>query len=468
MAVTEIWPINVRLDKFIAYVVNKDKTVNVGFEADQALNALLAYDTNELKTEKKLFVTGINCELENAYECMRAAWALNDKPMPNIAYHAYQSFQSGEVDAKTAHEIGIKLAEKLWGDKFQVVVATHLNTEHYHNHFAICSTSFIDGKRYHDDNKSKGRMRAASDELCREYGLSVIENRKNQRNKNYAERIAEKNGMPTLISQMKEDIDKAIAEAMTREQFFSGLKMMGYTMVFRGNHKDELNRGHYIDIDTDREKDVIFTLVPPGYAHPWRPSNHFGMEYSYSALVKRAEQEKQMPYMREERIKPVHLRHGAEDFVKCTTLHAIYIHTLYQFGLIPKKNNNRRVPIELREDLIKLNSIIEETRLLGRNHIDTAGQLSLYRGQTEEKITELTDKRQKLRNRLRRCTDEDEIKAVKSRVSDISSELIKLRREVKYCDNIAERSGILKEKLSQIYENEKMKRKDDRTNEQFR
>ena len=111
---------------------------------------------------------------------------------------------------------------------------------------------------------------------------------------------------------------------------------------------------------------------------------------------------------------------------------------------------------------------IEETRLLGRNHIDTAGQLSLYKGQTEEKIAELTDKRQKLRNRLRRCTDEDEITLVKAKVSGISSELTKLRREVKYCDNIAERSGILKEKLSQIYQNEKLKRKDDRTNEQFR
>lgn len=165
----------------------------------------------------------------------------------------------------------------------------------------ICSTSFIDGRRYHDDNSSKGRMRAASDELCREYGLSVIENRKNQRNKNYAERMAEKNGMPTLLSQMKEDIDKAIAEAVTREQFFTGLKRMGYTIIFRGNHKDELNAGHYIDIDTKKENDAIFSLTPPGYAHPWRPSNHFGMEYSYSALVKRADREKQMPWEGEER-----------------------------------------------------------------------------------------------------------------------------------------------------------------------
>ncbi len=465
MAVTEIWPINVRLDKFIAYVVNKDKTVNDNYEA---LQKLLAYDTNELKTEKKFYVTGINCEPENAYKKMMEAYALNDKLMPNIAYHAYQSFRSGEVDAKTAHELGVKMAEQLWGDKFQVVVATHLNTDHYHNHFAICSTSFIDGSRYHDDKASKFRMRAVSDELCREYGLSVIENRTYQRNKNYAERMAEKNGMPTLMPQMKEDIDKALAEVITREQFFTKLKTMGYTVHFRGTKSEELNQGHYVDIDLEKETDAIFTLIPQGYTHPWRPSNHFGIEYSYSSLVKRAEEEKPITYMREERTKPVHLRGGAENFMKVTTLHAIYIHTLYQFGLIPKKNNHRRIPIELREDIIKLNSIIEETRLLARCHIDTAEQLSVYRGQTEDKISELTYKRQKLRNRLRRCTDEDEIRTVKAKVSDISSELTTLRREVKYCNNIAERSGILKEKLSLIYEREKSERKEEQRYEQFR
>ena len=140
---------------------------------------------------------------------------------------------------------------------------------------------------------------------------------------------------------------------------------------------------------------------------------------------------------------------------------------LYQFGFIPK-HSNKRVPLELREDLIKLDSIIAETRLLGRNHIDTAEQLSIYRGQTEETISELTEKRQKLRNRLRRCTDETEISRVKEKVSEYSKELTRLRREVKYCDNIAERSGILKEKLSLIYEREKSERKEERKNEQFR
>lgn len=448
MAVTEIWGINVRLDKFIAYVVNKDKTENVEY---QALQNLIKYDTDELKTEKKLYVTGINCEPENAYKKMTEAYALNDKPMPVVAYHAYQSFKEGEVDAKIAHEIGVKMAETLWGNKFHVVVATHLNTGHYHNHFAICSTSFIDGSRYHDDKESKARMRAVSDSLCREYGLSVIEHRQYKREQNYAERMADKHGMPTLMSQMKADIDTAIMQSNCEEAFLNAIKEMGYTVTFRGNADNP-----------------IFSLVPPGYKHPWRPSNHFGEAYSYKGIVDRVyHHERQMMPLPEEKPKTVHLRHSAENFMKVTTLHAMYIHTLFQFGFIPKKSN-KRVPIELREDLIKLDSIIAETRLLGRNHIDTAEQLSVYRGKNLDEIELLSDKRQKLRNRLRRCTDEDEIISVKAKVSDLSSEISKRRREVKLCDNIAVRSGVLKEKLTSIYEKEKLKGKDELTNEQFR
>jgi hypothetical protein len=326
-----------------------------------------------------------------------------------------------------------------------------LNTDHYHNHFAICSTSFIDGSRYHDDKASKSRMREVSDRLCREYGLSVIENRQYKRNKNYAERIAEKNGMPTLLSQMKEDVDRVIAQSVSMKQFAFYLRQMGYAVNVRG-----------------RDEDPILSLTPPGRSHPWRLSNHFGAEYSYNGISDKIRTQERTSPTPEEKTKPVHLRGGAEDFMKVTTLHAIYIHTLYQFGLIPKKNNHRRIPVELREDILKLDSIIEETRLLGRNHIDTAEQLSIYRGQTEDRISELTEKRQKLRNRLRRCSDESEISRIKARVSEYSKGLTQLRREVKYCDNIAERSGMLKEKLSLIYEREKSERKDVNRNEQFR
>ena len=93
-------------------------------------------------------------------------------------YHAYQSFAEGEVIPSQAHEIGVKLAEEIWGNKFQVVVSTHLNTDNIHNHFVINSVSFVDGKRFCNTKKDYALMRKTSDRLCADYGLSVLKNEK--------------------------------------------------------------------------------------------------------------------------------------------------------------------------------------------------------------------------------------------------------------------------------------------------
>ena len=60
-----------------------------------------------------------------------------------IAYHGYQSFAPGEVTPEQAREIGVELARRLWGDRFQVVVATHLDREHIHNRLVLNSVSFV-------------------------------------------------------------------------------------------------------------------------------------------------------------------------------------------------------------------------------------------------------------------------------------------------------------------------------------
>ena len=75
-----------------------------------------------------------------------------------MAYHVIQAFAPGEVTPEVAHEIGIKLAERMWGDRFEVVVSTHLDHEHIHNHFVFNSVSFVDGKKYNDDKRNLYRL----------------------------------------------------------------------------------------------------------------------------------------------------------------------------------------------------------------------------------------------------------------------------------------------------------------------
>lgn len=128
MATTSMWVIKERIDHVISYTTNKEKTKNNNYNSNQYgdLNRLLNYTTNKDKTEKQFYVTGINCTPENAQEKMNATKRFYNKTDGRLAYHGYQSFSSGEVTAKQTHEIGVKIAEEIWGDRFEVVVSTHL------------------------------------------------------------------------------------------------------------------------------------------------------------------------------------------------------------------------------------------------------------------------------------------------------------------------------------------------------
>lgn len=107
----------------------------------------------------RAYVTGINCTEENAAKCFMRTKAAKDNSGGRLCYHAYQSFAKGEVNAETAHRIGVELAKEMWGDRFEVLVATHLNTEHYHSHFIINSVSFVDGKKFYNSPADLKRMR---------------------------------------------------------------------------------------------------------------------------------------------------------------------------------------------------------------------------------------------------------------------------------------------------------------------
>jgi hypothetical protein len=75
------------------------------------------------------FVSGVNCHPATAREEMIAVKKRFGKEDGTVAYHGYQSFAPGEATPEMAHEIGVKLAQQLWGDKYQVIVATHLDKD---------------------------------------------------------------------------------------------------------------------------------------------------------------------------------------------------------------------------------------------------------------------------------------------------------------------------------------------------
>ena len=137
-------------------------------------------------------------------------------------------------------------------------------------------------------------------------------------------------------------------------------------------------------------------------------------------------------------------------------MRGLYLHYCYRLGILPKnrKQNYARLHYLLKDDLMKMDAITNETRLLCRNHIDTVEQLLSYKGSLENEMTELTEQRKGLYSQSRRISGEEK-EAVKARISEITERLKVIRKEVRLCEGIEARSDTLKEKLQVIRADEK-------------
>lgn len=471
MATTSIWRVKGWLGKVVIYVENPDKTENPAFyekqemtdRQTQGLSDVIDYAVSSEKTKvtdeatevMQQFVSGVNCHPATAREEMIAVKKRFGKEDGTVAYHGYQSFAPGEATPEMAHEIGAKLAQQLWGDKYQVIVATHLDKDsHLHNHFVVNTVSFLDGLKYHRTEKDYYEMQKASDALCREYNLSVIENPQRGKSKQYGEWRAEQEGRPTWRGLIRAEIDEVIRQSMTERQFFDNLRKRGY----------EVKVG----------KDI--SVRPPGKERFVRLERNFGEDYSYDGIRKRilAQFKRERPLPEPERkVRRARLRGDFKNTKKVTGFRALYFHYCYLLGIFPKNQpkHNKRLHFLLREDLAKLDAISGETKLLVRNRIDTVEQLSSYKEGLEAKIESLTADRKALYRKQRTVsvkTDDDALARVKEQITAISNELSVLRKEVRLCEDIAIRSGVIKEKIRAVREDEQSQGKENKRDEQFR
>ena len=435
MAVTKIWPVKDSLARVVDYAQNPDKTVY------SDLQNVLHYAANGEKTvqgeERVMFVTGVNCNRDTAFQEMQAVKERFGKTGGNVAYHAYQSFKPGEVTPELCHRLGVELAKRMWDDEYQVLVATHFNTGTYHNHFVVNSVGLWDGRKFNCGKRAYYQFRQLSDDLCREYQLSTIKNPKGKTPRSIY--FAEKRGEPTKYNLMREALDTALKVSVDGNDLRKALREQGYELDANPAHK-------YATLRRIGSKKAVRLY-------------QLGEEYDLPALRERIEENRQryaydLGYQRYKPVpvqcpqpKRLRLKGFFSTVKKVGGFRGLYLHYCYCLGILPKGSKRRPLSPELREECRRLDSISRQAQLICREKLDTAEDITDFISGKQAEIKELGDARRKFYNRLRRCDDGVEVAQIKAQRDRLTAAMAVCRKDIKAAEGVLSRSDRLKENL---------------------
>lgn len=443
MATTKIWAVHTRLDKVIDYATDEEKTILKTIKADEGLELVYKYATNSKKTEEQFFVTGVNCIPEIALDEMRITKRFYAKNEKIVGFHAYQSFAKGEVQPELAHKIGVRLAEEMWGDRFQVVVTTHLNTNCIHNHFVLNSISFRDGKSYYDNRENYALLRETSDLLCGEYGLSVIQEKSCPKSKiNYSNYLKNKYQNSNYYITTKEDIDRAIAQAYSYKDFENILKSMKYTLTYRA---DKLS------------------VCRVGYKRNIRVPRAYGSEYTVDRITERIQEEKatRVPFQELYARKRYTCKKSYKIIKRMdkkfhSSLYRLYLYYRYKLNSYRKTEYRKPLTEEQRKAIKQMDKYSNEAKFLCRNNINSTEELFSYKKLLNTEILDIESKIRSLNKKIRNA-DKSEIQYLTNLKNDLYAKKVFLKKEVELCEGIEQRIPIIKEELK---ENEFEKERD--------
>lgn len=426
MAITKIIAIRDRLDKRVNYAVNGEKTT---------LDTGITYAANPEKTEQLFFTSAINCDsCETAYTEMQATKSRFGKKGGVVGYHFIQSFAPGEVTPEQAHAIGVAFAQRLFGERYEVVVGTHLDRAHLHNHVVVNSVSFVDGKKYHSSPGSYYfEVRSTSDTLCRENDLSTITPQ--GKGKHYAEWKAENTGKPTIRGIIRGDIDSIIGEAYTYETFLMLLRRRGYVVQNRPDRK-------YV------------TVLPPGGKRAIRLDS-LGEGYTEQDIRRRLAAQREGGTLtthtfthtgRRYRIKG---RRPTGTQRKIKGFQALYLRYLYLLRGTRRKKHFRRVLFSMRREVVQLERYERQFLYLWSNHITTAEELANRTGELECEIEAGVIQRKPLYQKRRRATDEESKARCSAEIERQTASLREKRRELALCRRILEDVPLVSRQVQQ-------------------
>ena len=372
-------------------------------------------------------MNSINCDYEYAIEEMKITKRRFSKEGGVLGYHAFQSFKEGEVTPELAHEIGVKTANEMWGDRFEVIV---LNI---HNHFVFNSVSFIDGKKYCGNRHTYAELRQTSDAICNEYGISVLKEKPCKKSKinfaNYYKGVTEKNNYYSLT---KKDVDNAIKEAYTYDDFINLLRKMNYKVVNRYGK---------------------LSITRKNYKRPIRIARAFGEDYTIENIRKRIDEEQveNLPFNNELIIKKT-INPTTYNKVKAKGIVALYRYYCYILKIYPSNIRKQKLSYDMRLDINRMDRLSENNKFLASENINTNEEFFLFKNELHDELSKLLSERSILWIRAKKAETVKEQEEVITQIQKVNEIIKPLQDKKKHCDEVEKEKNRIIEKLNKYFE----------------
>lgn len=388
------------------------------------LKGLIDYVMNGDKTDEMKYVSGVNCLPETAYEEMMSTKNRFNKGKEKIiGYHLIQSFAEGEVTPEVAHEIGLEYVNEVFGKDFEVVIATHLNTDNVHNHIVINSVSLKTGKKFYDYHASRDYLRIVSDCICQYYGISVLED-KIWKHKGAYKRFAKENPYMQMV---KSDVDRCLAESYYEGDFAKRMKELGYS--YSNNYEQGL-----VVIDNTRDRKVYL-------------QKFFGDNYSHNKVIDRIldynnqniiKYGKKYKMSIEEYKKMLEIKRKKE--IKKLPLLYVLFCLLLKIDPLPAKMDfdKVRVPItkEMRIEIKYMNELSRQAVLLTENKIGSLDDLNVFRTKLEDEVRTLKGTRESLQRKKRKSTNRNDIDKFNVELKQLAPKIKQFNNDIQNCYKI--------------------------------
>jgi hypothetical protein len=334
------------------------------------LKNAIAYVMNGDKTEEQLLVATHLCTQASAYEDMTATKQRHGKTDGVQCYHLIQSFQPGEITPELALAVAQEFVQAHLSD-YETVIGVHVDKHHIHAHILFNSVNWRTGEKYHSNARTYyTQIRAISDRLCREHGLSVIAE-PHGKSMSYMEWLRQSKGQPTYRSMLEADLKIAMEDANDIGHFYMLMEHMGYEI----KHRNRLG----------------FRLQ--GQAHFMFPERQ-NPKYSEDGIRNYIDGNLQAI---EAGLKPVITYRTPyqpyKKHPKYTGFLALYVHYLYILGKIQKQQYPPRMTPKLRKEVMRFAQLRAQFQFMQEHGIETEPQMRTFQAETEEKLKALTKQR---------------------------------------------------------------------------